>query len=84
MCYNYLQQNRKVDINMNSIIKKVLVVSLVIASAYGLTLVPRSSAGKDACMNKFVKAKNDRMKSRKNTKINDGDSTYYHRFSTVF
>ena len=69
---------------MNSMLKKILIVSLVIASAYGLTLVPRSSAGKNACMNKFVKAKNDRMKARKQEKINDGDSTYYHRFSTVF
>jgi len=69
---------------MQSIIKKILISAMVIASAYGLTLVPRSSAGKNACMNKFVKAKNERIKASKHEKINDGDSTYYHRFSTVF
>jgi len=69
---------------MQSIIKKILITSVVIASAYGLTLVPRSSAGKNACMNKFVKAKNDRMKTNKQEKVNDGSPTRYKPFRTVF
>lgn len=69
---------------IKSIIKKVVIGIVIILSVYGLTLVPRSSAGKNACMNKFVKAKNARMKANKQTKNNVGDSPYYQRFETVF
>ena len=69
---------------MYSIIKKILITSIVICGAYGLTLVPRSKAGKNACMNKFVKEKNERLKALKNEKINDGSPTRYKPFRTVF
>ena len=69
---------------MQPIIKKVLIGVIILASAYGLTLVPQNSAGKNACMNKFVKAKNERLKAYKQEKINDGDPTRYKPFRTVF
>jgi len=68
---------------MQPIIKKVLITMLVMVSAYGMTLIPRSSAGKNSSMSKFVKAKNTRMEAQNKQKYHE-DSRYYKKFKVIF
>jgi len=52
-------------------------------SAYGMTLIPRSSAGKNSSMSKFVKVKNTHMEAQREQKYYK-DSRYYKKFKIVF